>query len=213
MTPHTVDSGAPPGISNSGAAPPPAPPQDVDGFRAAVNGIAGIVDELEIEHQHDHEPLPGHGSRKGEGHSSDLDREHPAVPRDATTAAAILLHQQKATPKRHESHAAGALRKQRTHFAPHREREDNMEPLAQLVATLHARQSKSVTELNIVPRAPNPLRLTLQIAGDSDNFVVKARTTLPDDRRDEVRQALHVLERMLTERLPANMRITVTLLA
>lgn len=212
MTPHKVDSGAPPG-TNSGAAPPPAPPQDVDSFRAAVSGKAGIVDDLQIEHQHDHEPLPEHRSRKGEVQSRNLERENPAVHRDTTVATAILLQQHKGTPKRHDSHAADLARKQRTRFAPHREREDTMEPLAQLVATLHARQSQSVTELNIVPRAPNPLRLTLQIAGDSDNFVVKARTTLPDDRRDEVRQALHVLERMLTERLPANMRVTVILLA
>jgi hypothetical protein len=95
----------------------------------------------------------------------------------------------------------------------HQERQDTMEPLAQLIATLRARQSERVTELNIVPPSPNRLRLTLQVTGDDGNFVVKARTSLPHDRRDEVKQALNVLERMLKQRLPESVAVTITLLA
>ncbi len=213
MNPHKIDSTEPTSQGNPGSIPPSPPPQDVEGFKAALSGVAGTTDDIQVEHQHDHEVLPEHRSRKGEQQNTDLDRESSALHRNLKMAAATEPRQQETTPDRHPNHAGGAPSKRRSRFGPHREREGSMEPLAQLIAALRARQSKPVTELNIVPRAPNPLRLSLQITGDADNFVVKARTTLPDDRRDEVRQSLHVLERMLTERLPAGMRITVTLLA
>lgn len=212
MNPHKIESNGPTQC-NPASGPPAPPPQDVEGFRAALSGVAGTIDDIQVEHQHDHEVLPEHRAPKGEQQDTDLNRENPALHRDRKMTAAAERRQQESTPDRHSNHAGGAPRKQRSRFGPHSEREDSMEPLAQLIAALRSRQSKPVTELNIVPRAPNPLRLSLQITGDADNFVVKARTTLPDDRRDEVRQSLHVLERMLTERLPAGMRITVTLLA
>jgi hypothetical protein len=88
-----------------------------------------------------------------------------------------------------------------------------MEPLAQLIATLRTRQSEQVMQLSIVPPSPNTLRLALQVDADERNFVVKARTSLPPEQRDDVKQALNVLERMLKQRLPESVAVTITLLA
>ncbi len=217
MTPNKIEHGTPPSLSNPAAEPPSPPPEDVESFRAVLTGVACKVEDTEIEHLHDHEQAPEHRSSKNEHRNAEEERERASVQHSGNPPTTAIARQPSPPPTPQRSPAdqetGNGARKRRGRFGPHRERQDAMEPLAQLIMALRARQSESITRLNIVPPAPNPLRLTLQITGDEHSFVVKARTSLPQDRRDEVRQALNVLERMLTQRLPESMRVTVTLLA
>lgn len=98
--------------------------------------------------------------------------------------------------------------KKRVELGTHLARQSAMQPLADLLALVRQRAAgQAVTDLKIVPPEPNPLRLTLHLAMDGDEFVVKARTALGADRREEVQQALHVLEAGLAARLRMPARV------
>lgn len=215
MTPNKIEQEAPCTPDHPAAAPPFPPPQDVEDFRAALTGTLCGVEDVYVEHLHDHEPSPESRTALREHRDIEEERDRPASRHEHRTAAALAAQRQlhDTMPQREGEPASLAPRKRRQRMGSHQERQDTMEPLAQLIAALRARQSERVTELNIVPPSPNRLRLTLQVSGDDGNFVVKARTSLPHDRRDDVKQALNVLERMLKQRLPESVAVTITLLA
>jgi hypothetical protein len=219
MTPNKIEQEAPAAPGHPAAAPPSPPPQDVEDFRSVLTGISYGIDDVYVEHVHDHKPSPEcrtgldeqrdprADEEKEEGRRPDFRHEKQPT----ATSAPRPAHDR--VPQQQGELTGVAPRKHRQRMGSHQERQEAMEPLAQLIAALRARQSEQVTQLNIVPPSSNRLRLTLQVTGDDQSFVVKARTSLPQDRRDEVKQALNVLEQMLKQRLPESVVVTVTLLA
>jgi hypothetical protein len=98
--------------------------------------------------------------------------------------------------------------KKRVELGTHLARKNAMQPVADMLALVRERAGgQAVTDLKIVPPEPNPLRLTLHLAMNGDEFVVKVRTALGADRREEVQQALHVLETTLAVRLRMPARV------
>jgi hypothetical protein len=90
----------------------------------------------------------------------------------------------------------------------HAARSRAMQPVAELLAGLHQRAAgRAVQGMTIVPPEPNPLRLTLQLSMREGEFVVQVRAGLEPGRREEVRQALHVLQAALAARLKLPARV------
>jgi hypothetical protein len=96
----------------------------------------------------------------------------------------------------------------RAMLSTHLERSRAMQPLAELLAAVRERAAgNDVSDLKIVPPEPNVLKLTLHLSMTDGEFVVKVRTALGADRRDEVNQALHVLQTSLSARLQLPARV------
>lgn len=99
-------------------------------------------------------------------------------------------------------------RKRRIEFGTHLARAKAMQPVSDLLVLVRSRApGQAVPDLRIVPPEPNPLKLTLHLAMNDEEFVVKAHTALGADRREEVQQALHVLEVSLAARLRMPARV------
>jgi hypothetical protein len=215
MTPNKIEQEASPALQTAATLPSP-PPQDVEDFRAVLSGVSCKVEDLSVEHQHDHKASPEHQTDLDERPTSEDEPERPGLPREDRALPSLLsqgLTRDKTPPPPRSQPTSVTPRQRRQRMGPHQERRDAMEPLAQLIATLRTRQSEQVMQLSIVPPSPNTLRLALQVDADERNFVVKARTSLPPEQRDDVKQALNVLERMLKQRLPESVAVTITLLA
>lgn len=96
----------------------------------------------------------------------------------------------------------------RTRLQTHAARNGAMQPLADLLFRVHQRAAgRVVLDMKIVPPQPNPLRLTLRLSMDDGAFVVKVHTGLEADHRDEVKQALQVLQSSLAARLTIPARV------
>jgi hypothetical protein len=95
------------------------------------------------------------------------------------------------------------------------QRRQEMAPLLDLIEALRSRHagSPAVDGLKIVPPAPNPLRLSLQLWVNGSDVLVQARTSLGPESQEEVRLALLSLEHMLTLRVAPAGRARVLLLA
>lgn len=90
------------------------------------------------------------------------------------------------------------------------ERRKAVQPLLDLLlALLERAAAKPVGGMTIVPPAPNPLQLNLQLVVTGHDVIVKASTGLGIEHHDEVRLALAWLEQMLAEKLqpPAQARV------
>lgn len=153
-----------------------------------------------------HEAEPASGDRgegdPEEGGPDDLSpartRAMDAVWRDATwhLPPPAVATAQAVAPKR------------RVELGTYLARQNAMQPVADLLALVRQRAAgKAVTGLRVVPPEPNPLKLTLNLSMDGDQFVVEVRTALGADRRAEVQQALHVLEGALAARLHTPARV------
>lgn len=96
----------------------------------------------------------------------------------------------------------------RAHLQTHAARNGAMQPLADLLLGVHQRAAgRPVLDMKIVPPEPNPLRLTLRLSMDDGAFVVKVHTGLAAEHREEVKQALQVLQSSLTARLAMPARV------
>jgi hypothetical protein len=96
----------------------------------------------------------------------------------------------------------------RARLQTHAARNGAMQPLTDLLVGVHQRAAgRTVLDMKIVPPEPNPLRLTLRLSMDDGAFVVKVHTGLGPDHREEVKQALQVLQTSLTARLSMPARV------
>lgn len=171
------------------AAPPK--PGEVAHFRAAL--AAGVADGLVAD---EGDPVPSDGENLDDGSA-----------RPRATTAALRAHAGLAASADVPT-ARPVVAKKRVGLGTHLARQSAMQPLADLLSLVRQRAAgQAVPDLRIVPPQPNPLRLTLHLAMDGNEFVVKARTALGADRRAEVQQALHVLEAALTARLRMPARV------
>jgi hypothetical protein len=174
-----------------GSAPTPPKPEDVARFRA----------ELESGGQ-------GGDGRRGR---SPRDEEHGPLevslsPGDIGAVLGMESSLSRGRPGPDALRPVGATR--RAGLGTHLARSRAMQPLVEVLSLVRERLARrGVSELRIVPPEPNPLRLTLHLSMNGNEFVVKAKSALPADRREEVQQALHLLQTSLAARLQMPARV------
>lgn len=174
-----------------------AHPEDVERFLAALEENGGVPcgDERGEE-------TPGQQDTSAGDETSDDDSHAPKISSGPATLPALPERVNQPRPMRPVTAVRRAV------LATHQARSIAMQPLAELLAGVRARaEGRVVSDLKIVPTEPNPLRLTLLLSMKDGEFVVKASTELGADRRDEVQQALQVLEAALGARLQMPARV------
>lgn len=166
-----------------------ARPRDVERFQAALRDDAG---ELLVV-QEGGEPAVEEGAVAGAA---------------SDAAGALTLAWPSAGTSGKPATAAAVREAGRIRLRTHAERSRAMAPLAEMLATLHQRSAgRAVQGMRIVPGDPNPLGLTLQLSMTDGAFLVKVHTTLDGSRREEVQQALHLLETALKARVGMPSRV------
>lgn len=223
--------------SPGAAAPRPASqerPRDVERFRAMVGTAqahaetgATRVDDVPVPTL----PQAPQAADLALAHQTDFDAARARPPRpDADRREAHptpCAHGEKATgadahpaPNGHTAgrrtvRDAGPGRpRRRPGLRTHDEREQALQSIVELLEAAQRRAPPTgLSELTIVPPSPNPLRLSLSLSMQGDDFVVKATTELGAEHRDHVLQSLNALEHALSQRLREPVRARVMLAA
>lgn len=211
----------------------PAPPREVEAFSRFVQGRE--FDPLQQQRQVERTETDSGRLERPQavdlivGHRDDM-APHDPMPEPPARSRGLerLLAQRAETSEQAQRAAANARRhapetatrdsvkrRQRASTSTLQQRRDTMAPLLELIEALRARRSQNapVEGMKIVPPAPNPLQLSLQVWFDGADVLVKARSALGPQSQDEVRLALLSLEQMLGQRVAPAGRARVILLA
>jgi hypothetical protein len=191
MSSYTAEIGVKAVLPEAAAsAPPAADLRDVERFKAAMtdDDARGVAGE-------EREPPEGSAFAAAPVSGAQAPRWVP-VPLAGASA--------QAGPRSSRPVSAAPRARLQTHSA----RSRAMQPLLELLVGVHERAGgRAVREMKIVPPKPNPLQLTLHLSMRDGEFVVAAHTGLGPEQREEVHQALHVLQTALAARLKLPARV------
>jgi hypothetical protein len=172
---------------------------------------------LQLAHQIDFDNSAQNSSAKPERNPlQDHITTDAAAATAASTAAAAVANTPAATANGQRAVRESGVARPRPQgrVRSHEDRQQAMRPLVDLLEAAHRRApSQGVSDLTLVPPSPNPMRLTLSVSMQGDDFVVKATTGLGAEYREHVQQSLQALEHALSQRLRDPVRARVILLA
>lgn len=187
--------------------------------RASDNALPTLPQErapqaanLQLAHQTDFDNSVQNPCAKPE---RDRLLDHITSDAASATAAGTVPPTAAAADGQPAAREAGVARpRHQNRIRSHEDRQEAMRPIVDLLEAAHRRApSEGVSDLTLVPPSPNPLRLTLSLSMQGDDFVVKAKTGLGAEHREHVQQSLQALEHALSQRLRDPVRARVILLA